>query len=527
MWSAPFARFLVSGLVLAALPARADGPARTIVDLQPLAVTTAAQASDGRKVTLVDLNPTIGRLYLLTIGDEAAAPSLTLEVPDGVHLTLDPASSDLVAHHGKEQRPCPLYAWDGPLAASGVGLPYARACGGAVWVRRPFRGARSWMEAATDSLRATGSAGEAVIDFYKDNFNDTAEAASYQMAASTPEAQGGPPPARLAPGWAGRASAARQLGIAIDGATPTGLRLGTWYPALNLPGVFTTVLTAEATGLTAEPGRANDAYFLAWDTANVALRYTVGTTHPMLGWSERIRVPRDGTGPDGFDSAAPLVRIGMVPPWDRNRLVGIFTGGFKRKHAVFTAGAKFGMHYGFAEDGVVLSTLHAGLMTVTAGLDGIPSMHVMGPLEALNGASGLLVARQTGTPLVEDGLEGEHVGDAGGNWSGDGNGRLLTMRGGACLLPANGTTYLVYGVFTSGTPRDMSASFHAMGCRDAVLLDMNSPILTFGAVYRQDHDGPVAEHLMRGMASGDSVGTLRFVDQPDSRDFFYLVRRGE
>jgi hypothetical protein len=99
------------------------------------------------------------------------------------------------------------------------------------------------------------------------------------------------------------------------------------------------------------------------------------------------------------------------------------------------------------------------------------------------------------------------------------------MRGGVCELPANGTTYLVYGVFTDATPRAMAATFHAFGCRDAALLDMNAPILVYAAIYRQQQGKLAAEPLLRSMGRGDATSGLKFVDQPDSRDFFYLLRR--
>jgi hypothetical protein len=164
-------------------------------------------------------------------------------------------------------------------------------------------------------------------------------------------------------------------------------------------------------------------------------------------------------------------------------------------------------------------------MTIFAGLDGIAHMRSFSTEDAGRGAAGLLVARQTGFPLVESGEEGAHVGDYSGNWSGSNDKQLLTMRASACVIPGNGTSWLVYGVFTSATPKQMATTLKALGCKDAGLLDMNSPVLVYGAIYGHDQGRLLPEHLMRSMGSGDDGGRLKFVDEPDSRDFFYLVKR--
>jgi hypothetical protein len=99
------------------------------------------------------------------------------------------------------------------------------------------------------------------------------------------------------------------------------------------------------------------------------------------------------------------------------------------------------------------------------------------------------------------------------------------MRAGVCVLPADGTSYLVYGVFSAATPHAMATAFRAFGCSDAALLDMNAPVLVYGAVYHAEEGRVMAEHLTRPMAAGDDGNKLKFIDEPDSRDFFYLIKR--
>jgi hypothetical protein len=375
-------------------------------------------------------------------------------------------------------------------------------------------------------LRSTGPVGEYLINFYKNHLTDTAEAAVYGADLGPVVDGDGPPTASLAAGFQGRTAASGQIGIELDAPFQEALALGHWYRAKHADGVYAGIITPEAAGEKAEPGSGNTVYMAAWDLTDFALNYRLGTTHPRLDWSNRAPLPHSSPGPDGFDDAAPLIRLGMVPPDERLRVAGTFTGGFKREHGAFRGGANAGQHYGFAENGVVFSTLQPDQMTILAGLDGQPRMRVLSQNDASLGTRGLLFARQTGYPLIEDGQDGSHLTDPNGNWSGANDLHPLTLRSGACLLPGAGTNFLVYAVFTASTPKAMATTFRALGCREAALLDMNYPILVYSAVYYRDASGRLrVEHLMRSMGRDNDGGILRFVDAPDSRDFFYLTRR--
>ncbi len=144
----------------------------------------------------------------------------------------------------------------------------------------------------------------------------------------------------------------------------------------------------------------------------------------------------------------------------------------------------------------MFSTLQAGMVTIYAGLDGMPHIRTFSRADADRGALGLLVARQAGLCAGRERPGRSHAGDIAGNWSGSNDGHLLTLRGGVCVMPANGTSYLVYGVFSADhAARDGAATFRAFGCSDAALLDMNNPVLAYGAVYRQEQGRIEAEHL--------------------------------
>ncbi len=523
------AYFLVGG---ALLPASAAEPTvKSILDLQSGQKTTRVQSA-GREMALTDLNPAIGQWFLLDIAMDGRTQRLHLAVPDSVHLALDPVDG-VVAERDGRRRPCPLEGNDGLLAASARPTPYAPTCGGLVAVRRTVKGDRSMMEAATDLLRTTGGAGEYLINFYKNNFNDTAEQAKYGTVPSTgsagPDApvqdnESTPPNAEVGREWLNRTPGpSSTFDLPIDGADAATMRLGAWYRLHGEEGIFGSVITPEAAGST-DPGRANNAYLVAYDLDRYALRYVLGATHPALNWSDRAPPPHVGPGPDGFEDAAPLARTGMIPPWDREQIVGSFTGGFKREHGAFKAGPNVGKHYGFAESGVIFSRLQPGLMTFFAGADGKPDLRTWRD-EDRSEAGRLLFARQTGYALLENGTFGAHLMDPNGNWSGSNDGHLLTMRAGVCLLAQGGRTWLVYGLFSATTPHGMAQTFKAYGCGSATLLDMNSPLLTYAAVYHHEKGQISSDKLSKGMRSASQVGRERFIDVPDSRDFFYLVKR--
>ncbi|MFC3117499.1 hypothetical protein ACFOHS_01050 [Jhaorihella thermophila] len=70
-----------------------------------------------------------------------------------------------------------------------------------------------------------------------------------------------------------------------------------------------------------------------------------------------------------------------------------------------------------------------------------------------------------------------------GNWSGSAKAELRTLRAGACMARSAGTTWLIYGYFSTATPSAMARTFQAYGCDYAMLLDMNALEHTYLALY--------------------------------------------
>jgi len=283
-------------------------------------------------------------------------------------------------------------------------------------------------------------------------------------------------------------------------------------------------------------GRAR-ACLVAFDLSQFELGFARGTDHPRLDWSPRppyyVR-PRGLQGPDGFSNPTPLVSLGMASPYKSDRLVAAFTAGFKRQHGAFRGGplrdVNYGTHYGFMEHGVIYSKLWPGLSTVYVTQDGEIGMKSWEE-DDYEKMPNLAFARQNGTPLVEDGRPGPFVTQwLPGNWSGSANADLRTLRAGACLIEDGGTTWMMYGYFSTATPSAMTKTFMAYGCKYAMLLDMNALEHTYLGLYSFDENGAFGvEHIMRGMNQMDKRGSAgvipRFVGFPDNRDVFYLTRK--
>ena len=547
---------------------RAETP-KTILDLQQFrrSQSIAAEGAHGRRgrATLVELNPYSNTWFLLTLdwGDAAGRTSFHLENPNpgGRHLRLDATEPHgLVIRDDGVTTNCDLWSGDpstlGRAAASS--LPYAPLCEGRLYLRNPVAGHRTDLERVAEFLRDHVWRGEEIVGFVRDQLLGDAylERATPSPAAGPAGAPpGAPRPAAVSDAYADRAVATEHLGIEVAGADSGRLRLGHWYAARNLPGVYVSVMQPQAISgeiLASYPGvvsRLDDVeaaaldYLVAFDLTAFDLGFALGTDHPRVGWSPRppaaVRPP-GLPGPDGIDNIRPLVTDGMVSPALVADTVATFTGGFKREHGAFKygdlAGRNHGSHYGFIEQGVVFSKLQPGLATLYVLDDGAVHMSTWSQADDRLLAR-IRYARQNGVPLVEpDPATGAPapgtlvVRWGPGNWSGSAASELRALRAGACLQETDGRRFLIYGWFSTATPSAMARVFQAYGCRYAMLLDMNALEHTYLALYARQ-DGKIAvQHLILGMEEVDKStnGAMvpRFIGFPDNRDFFYVVAEG-
>lgn len=510
------------------------------------------------EAVLTQLAPASNAWLLLTLPAPGGGASRSFHLenaePQHQRVALDAAApGTLLITRGGVALRCTV--WPGHLLAQATSarLPNAPLCDGRLSLRSTVPGNRSALAATTDFLRDHVWRGEQIIgfvkrEFYRDAFVErAASVAAGASAGPGSDPPGAPPAGRLRPGAPGHAVVASGLGIPVD-APGRALRPGRWAAASGLDGVWVSVappgaLDGAAAGKLDAVESEALALLVAFDLDVHELGFALGTEHPRLGWSPRVPpLRRDDTlpGPDGFDSAAPLARTGMPPPALLGSIVATFTGGFKREHGAFSHGAlataQRGSHYGFIEQGVVFSRLQPGLATLFVQVDGQVGMRSWrAEDEAL--LPSLRHARQNGVPLVEPGPGG--VPTAGrlvdqwgaGNWSGSPEERLRTLRAGACVVAHADRRFLVYGYFSSATPRAMAHVFLAYGCGYAMHLDMNALEHTYLALYPRAGAQRGVAHLVPGMAVLDkTLGTTllpRFLSFPDDRDFFYLSARKE
>jgi len=553
-------RALLAGALATASLAWTQETDKTIVDLQP-ARTASTQSLPGEPggrgaIVLTNLNPAINAWFLLEVrpwGAKASAYHLENPDPAAQRISLDPdAAGRLSISSAAGTQSCVLWPGHALAQARASALPFAPLCDGRLYLRNAVPGNRTNLEATTEFLRDHVWRGEQIIGFVKRKFYGDAFAQHATPLPGEPTASAAlalsdvPVSPSLASAHAARIALPADLGIDIG--VRDALMLGQWYPVAGLDAVFVSVIQPEALAANIPRGPLDGVesaaldYLVAFDLSAFDVGFSLGTEHPRLGWSERVPESRRDVGlpgPDGIDRATPLVRTGMVSPALEARTVAAFTGGFKREHGAFTHGTlaqvNRGSHYGFIEQGVVFSTLQPGLSTLYVLDDGSVDMKTWSRADdRLLGR--IRHARQNGVPLIErsatggPSVAGSLVDQWGpGNWSGSAEEKLRSLRAGACLVEQAGRRFLVYGYFSTATPRAMARVFGAYGCRYAMHLDMNALEHTYLALYPHGDSRITVEHVVRGMSVLDKEvhGALvpRFLGFPDDRDFFYLVSR--
>lgn len=554
--------FLLAIFLLLTTGAFADGNI-SVVDLQAYSQTTKAniRSKGGRAGvgTLTNLNPTINVWFVLGVTWTDGLPTawhLENTEPRTRQILLDSKySSGLVIMEGNSRYPCDLFTTGALEQARASNQIYAPLCGGRLYLRNPAKGARTALESATEFLRNQVWGGEAVISIFHQllagRYRDTGDVRS---APQPPLGSGrAGPQAALVDGARPAVIMPGNLGIASD-APSAGMVPGAWYATTANPAVYVSVLQPGliAAGILKSnrgivgPLDSTEAsslcYLIAFDLDRVDLGFALGTDHPAVNWSPRVPAQvRDLAmpGPDGIGNIAPLVATGLLPPASGRRTIATFTGGFKREHGAFRSGdlslRNHGSHYGFIENGVVLSKLQPGLATVMVLDDGAVDLKTWSENDNRM-LPRIRHARQNGVPLVEldeatrTAVPGRLVPNWGaGNWSGSETGKLRTIRAGLALQSTNGRRFLIYAVFSSATPAAMARIFQAYGCVYAMQLDMNALEHTYLSLLHRAGTSLSVEHLIKGMdvLDKDSGGQVvpRFLGYPDNRDFFYVMER--
>lgn len=541
------------------LPVVVWGQSRTVIDLQPFRTSTSVATPAGR-ATLVNLNHHVNTWHVLTLARAEAEVSHHLENPyPEQQVLLDPAYPDgIVIVQPGERIPCAV--WAELDAMKKARQPYVPLCDGLLLLRNKTQGHKTSREWASDFLRRYVPGGERITSFvrgafYKDAFLSTAPVTGMVGFAGRPRSPGAPARPAVDAQYDGYFLAPQDLGIDLEGTEGGRVLVGRWYPAAGLTGIYVSAMQsrlvspaiAEAQKGMVRPlddiEMAAMVYMVAFDLDYYEVGFALGTEHPRVDWSDRIPAQvRDPSlpGPDGIGTVEPLVNTGMVSPVYVDHVAAVFTGGFKRYHGAFRrselALTNRGSHYGFIENGVVMSMLQPGLATALMYVDGQMDLKTWAARDTVD-LWRIRHARQNGVPLIEwnanKGMPrpGALVGNpALGNWSGSVDGRYRTLRAGIGLQETNGHRFLLYGYFSSATPSAMARVFQAYGCRYALMTDMNALEHTYLSVFTRKDDGQLQpHHLVRGMEVLDkaALGQVvpRFVGYADNRDFFYLLKK--
>ncbi|MEJ6395418.1 hypothetical protein V8J82_19310 [Gymnodinialimonas sp. 2305UL16-5] len=520
----------------------------SIFAMQPFRNAQSLTGADGTSFTLTSMNPYVNSWFVLEIAQaNGRARTVHFENADpdtwDISLIDEDGPALLIEGEGDSFACAP---WDdGELDdVQSASLPFAPVCDWSLFVRNPVSGNRTTREAVAEFLRENVVFGDSIVNLIKGAFFEDAFMVSSEGEEELEEIDG---VQLLGNARLDRAPNMRPyMGFELLGTDAGAMTAGAWYEVDEAPGIYASVMqpgmissdvfqVPGANRLDGVESRA-DVYLVAFDMARFDIGYELGTDHPALGWSSRPSNRHgQGSGPDGFSRPDPLVRTGMLNPTFVERLAATFTGGFKRDHGAWRFGDyatfNYGHHYGFMQNGTIISRLWPNLATLYMTHDGEVSMRTWSE-EDVDLLPDLVFARQNGVSIVENGVPGPRVTSwGGGNWSGSANADLRTLRGGACIREVEGRQFLIYAYFSTATPSAMARTFQAYDCDYAMLLDMNSQEHTYMALYVHDEDGEDmdVQHLVSGMAEADPRGNAgplpRFISAPDNRDFFYLLRR--
>jgi hypothetical protein len=537
----------------------------SLIELQPFAVSEVAFDANGRLIEFTNVNPNINTTFFLSIDSQSF--HMELRYPQQTELIMTNQGQEgvlLLNPTEIDGEPCTIRFAE--LEALSTENSYTGLCNGLLAVRFTQSVNRSTSENVTTALRNNRMGW--FVEFAK-NFVATDDAFTLGTAstgAGTGSAAG-PLMAQVKPEHNGTSRPITRTSFQLSSDS---LPVGGWVELSNAPGVYFSQIVpgdiANDVLNSTHEGRPTNAIerqdlgsavnLVAFDLSQMIPSYHVGSEEPRLTWSSRPFRSYGGwnsirnqiSGPDGFSSPAPFVRLGVENPWHRPGadLVAHFTAGFLREHGAFRWGnlveKNHGSHYGMIENGVVLSRLMPGLATFIVYKDGHTEMKTWdeeafdpSSPESYEAYAHIQFARQNGVPLVEtlngQSVPGELVHSAShGNWSGNANAELRSMRSALCLQESQQGRFLIYAHFSSTVPSVMARTLMGYHCQYAIHLDMNSYNYTYAVVYGQTSSGEdfTPGYLVTGswgMEDDSTGGTPRYLQNNVSRDRIRMIRR--
>jgi hypothetical protein len=424
----------------------------SVIDLQPNAkrdqvnIPASEKQEDGKTVKtpehtleLVNLNPLIGSWFVLTkqTGKEKKSFHIELQVPETDQLQLSSTGLKIIRADGAGSVEINCENFDDALmkrliAEQKSNLSYSEICEKRALVRHQITGRQTAKEFVSGFLRDNLWGGEQITTvvketFFQDKFllsakpekESTSATPQTSAPAPKPEAPAGPLPGRIDDAFRGNTLVVSEFGIKLVG-NPEKLTVGEWYEIEGQPGMYASVIEAgmvEKSILNSHKNIVGPldrietdaiALMIAFRKNQFDAGFMIGTDHPRVDWSERAlesQVDKSKPGPDGIGTIEPLIGTGKVIPAHVPRTAASFIGGFKRSHSAFKWGpfAKIhaSSHYGFIEQGVVLSRLIPGLSTILINDKNEMSIKTWTAEDDVTLLPTIKHARQNGVPLID------------------------------------------------------------------------------------------------------------------------------
>ena len=531
--------------------------------LQPYKEEMSAnyERSPYKSASLININSNVNVSYLLSVRDNRGAEKTysILSVDDKLRLRLDEVAPELFISDNGKGHICNIQE---EIAAEykkhkRSKLTHIPVCNNLLFVVIKQDGYQSRVEKGAEFLRwLGGDAGENVINevkegYFKDKYVVMEQAQESTEISAVTENNSVLPRADIEARYQNSSIPTRHLGLKTQNSEKS-LLAGKWYPLKNYPGVYAGMIMPGMVSRKIQKthrDRVNTldsverkavVYLVSFSLSKYTLGWGHGTDHPGVGWSRRaVRISKDNPyGPDGFNKIKPLIPLGHTPPYLWSKIIGTFSGGFQKRHGAFRYGelsmTNKAHHYGFMENGVMLTSPTEGLASVIMYRDG--NLELKRWTAQDNEKLPLIRhIRQNGVPLVHrdeggQGIPGKWVRHwSAGNWSGSAKKQLRTPRGAACLIETPEDNFLVYAYFSGATPSAMARVFQAYGCNAAIHLDMNSPGQAYASLFTpQDGGGSIDIELLTAKMyqyMGGKKDSPRFFIKPDYKDFFYIMKR--
>jgi hypothetical protein len=537
---------------------------KALFQLQPYKEETTATYQDNIFISssLINLNTNINSWYILDLVDKNSVETTynILPVSDDLKLRLNPDTPELLIQEQTNNiYRCDIYNEISRVfeTRKRTGFSHLPVCNNLLLVVIKQDGFRPMIEKGAEALRwLAGDAAEDVINAAKYSiFNDryliqeqTGESAEILVETDNNNSL---PRAAIEARYQHTTIPTRHLGLVTEKSEKS-LLAGQWYPLQNYPAVYASLIMPGMVSREIQSthrDRVNRlgsgekkavVYLMSFSLGKYTLGWGHGTDHPGVGWSSRaVNIIKDNPyGPDGFDRMDPLITLGNVPPFHWSETIGTFSGGFQKRHSAFRYGElskeNKAHHYGFMQNGVMLSSPTEGLATVVIYKHGSVELKRW-TAQDNDKLPRIRHIRQNGVPLIHrdetgHGIPGKYVKHwSRGNWSGTADRQLKAPRGAACIIETPQDNYMVYAYFSGATPSAMARVFQAYGCNFAIQLDLNSPGQAYASLFRTRGNGSSLdiELLVTNMHMymGGNRATPRYFIKPDYKDFFYIMKK--